>query len=132
MPDGDGSAVEIPVDAELWVLAPNTIVDVVTDGMGSTGGSTKTSGPALRVLRNDADRLALRMAGAIARYVISRGRASLTYRGIKPWTYLVGHVLTVADEAGDVQQIQAVVTSVELQGGSDPRTIVHAGYSGGS
>jgi hypothetical protein len=126
VPDGDGSVVEIPVpDAELWVLAPNTIVDL------DTQGAPKTSGPTLRVLRNDADRLALRMAGAIARYCVSRARASLTCKGLKPWTDLVGHILTVTDDAGDTQQVQAMVTAVELQAGNGvPRTIIHAGYAG--
>jgi hypothetical protein len=126
VPDGDGSVIELAApDAELWVLAPDTIVDV------DAQGSPKTSGPTLRVLRNDADRLALRMAGAIARYCISRARASLTYAGLKPWADLVGHLLTVTDDAGDTQQVQAMVTSVQIQAGNgSPRTIISAGYAG--
>lgn len=121
----DGSVKEIfDPEAELWILANNTVVDVEK----STGAAVY-SGPE-RVLRNDSPRLALLMAGAIARYARPRSRASITLKGIKGWSDLVGQILTIVDDGGDIHDIQAPITSVEvIIAGETPTTIIKTGFA---
>lgn len=110
-------------DAECWYLAPSTFVGTIPPGQ------LRDSGGAGRVLRNDTDRLALVMAGAIARYRNARARASLHLRGLLPWGDLVGQVMSVIQSGGETQRIQAVITSVEWLGGTQPQMMVRTGYA---
>lgn len=122
----DGSVIELArPDAELWWLAPDTIVDV------SSSGQPVTSGPAGRVLRNDTDRLAAAMAGAVARYLHGRARATVSFRGWRPWVSLLGTILLTVEEGGETHGVNAPITSVELHAGRDgsPRTVIRAGYA---
>lgn len=122
----DGSVIEIEVpDAEMWWLAPGTIVDVDNDGQ------PVTSGPAGRVLRNDADRLGAFMAGAVARHLHGRARAEVRFRGWVPWISLLGSILLTVEEAGETHGIDSPITCVELHGGKSgsPRTVIRAGYA---
>ncbi|MBX3465271.1 MAG: hypothetical protein KF878_00040 [Planctomycetes bacterium] len=124
--DDDGTVVELEVpDAELWWLAPGTVVDV------DASGGLVTSGPLGRVLRNDADRLAGFMAGAIARHLHGRARATVAFRGWRPWVHLVGSVLRTVEEGGETHGIDAPITAVELYGGrgASPKTVIRAGYA---
>ena len=128
VPGGGGSDagtidIEVP-DAELWYLAPHTVVDLTDDEWSPT---LKHSTATTRILRNDTDRLAAVMAGAIARYATRRARASITVRGLLPWSGLIGQILTVIDEGGQVQQIQAPITSVRWSPGEDPTTVIETG-----
>ena len=86
------------------------------------------SGPA-RVLRNDVDRLALVMAGAIARYYNTRARAEIEIVGLRPWGDLVGQIMTVIEEGGDTQEIKAPITAVDWIAGDRPMTIVRTGFA---
>jgi hypothetical protein len=76
LPEGDGSTMDIVArDAELWVLAPNTVVGV------TPGGVLKVSPPYAWTIRNDAERLSFVMAGAIAERLLrtSLGIETLGY-----------------------------------------------------
>lgn len=123
---GDGSTKEIfDPGAELWLLAPYTATDIDANGYLIGSGSD------LRVLRNDSQRMALLMAGAIARYAEPRARANLVLKGVFAWTDLVGQILTVVDSGeGDLHDIQAPITSVELtMDGNTPLTTIKTGYA---
>lgn len=109
--------------AEIWYLAPGTAVGV------DENGTLRTSGGEGRVLRNDAPRLALLMAGAIARYTNERARAEIVAKGLLPWNDLLGSVLTVIETAGDTQSVQGVVTSVEWSFVGSPQTVIKAGFA---
>lgn len=120
---GGGTMVIMDRNAELWYLAPDTIIGVAADGKFQRSGSTG------RILRNDIDRMLLVMAGAIARYMGGRCRAAITIKGLLPWSPLIGHVLTVLEENGDSQTIQAPITSVEWKGGDQPTTTIRTGFA---
>jgi len=123
--------IEVP-DAEFWFLAARTIVDVDPEPWEVDKGAIKevlTSGDTGRVLRNDVDRLAAVMAGAIARYFAGRMRGVLVIKGLVPWGPLLGHILTVIEEAGDTHQIQAPITQVAWMGGEKPQTIISTGFA---
>jgi len=104
---GDGSVkvIECP-GAEFWCMAPQTVVD------GGTNAVARYDAGSLAVLRNDKDRLALVAAGAIARYLNNRAKASVTYGTLKPLGSIVGAILTFVD-SGDVDYIGTPITSVE-------------------
>ena len=123
--------IEVP-DAELWYLAPQTVVDVkgeheLLEAVPVT--QVFTSGDTGRVLRNDVDRLAMVMAGAIARYGSSRLRGTITIKGLVPWGALLGQILTVIEEGGDTHRIEAPITSVAWMVGDKPRTIISTGFA---
>jgi len=122
-PLGNGVKVIEEPDAEMWLLAGRTVVGVDETHQLKVSPSTP------QILRNDADRLALVMAGAIARYTVPRAKASITIKGILPWTSLLGQILTVIDEGGSLQQIQAPITSVSWQNGPQPVTTIQTGFA---
>lgn len=118
----DGTTMDVIVpDAELWYLAPNTVVGVNSDG------SFKYSGPYGRVLRNDSTRIGLVMAGAIARYYNERARAEITIKRLLPYGGLVGQILAIVQEEGNSQIVMAPITSVEWFGDT---TVIRTGYAG--
>ena len=130
-----GGKIVIPVEAELWYLAPNTVVDVDRNGV------LQTSGDKGRVLRNDVARIDLAMAGAISRYWESRKRAAITFQGLLPMAGILGHILKLDDGAGDTATLQSPITSIEWiwpetesTGGASgdaagPVTIVRTGFA---
>jgi hypothetical protein len=114
--------IEVP-DAEYWWIAPGTAV-----GVSETNpASLKLN--AANVLRNDVDRLALVMAGAIARYYQTRARAEIEIAGLRPWGDLIGQILTVIEEGGDTQQIKAPITAVDWIAGDRPQTVIRTGFA---
>ena len=110
-------------DAEFWYLAPNTVVGV------DSAGHLQLSGTQGRVLRNDADRLELVMAGVLSRYYASRVRASITAKGLIPWPLLVGQLLTVVDTGGDTNNIPITRVAWSQAGKGGSTTILHAGFA---
>lgn len=120
---GDGTmVVEVP-DAQLWYLAPDTILDIDSEG------KLVTSGAAPVILRDDRERLDYFMAGALARYGADRGRASVTIKGWDPTLGLIGQILRVSEGDTDAGRIAAPVTSVQWTNERDPTTIVSTGYA---
>ncbi len=117
---------EIPVDAELHYLAPNTAV--ASPWPGSTPAIV-LSGNAGRVIREDRELMGLTMAGAIARYGKPRMRASVTIQGLVPIQDLVGQVLGTITESGRVTTVNGVVSGVVWNSPLDgsPTTILKAG-----
>ena len=106
--DPSGGVMEVEAeDAEFWLLLKDTVVGIDADG------HLKRS-PALHVtLRDDRDRILQVMAGALARYMNARCRAEIEMVGLHAWGALVGQVLTVVEQAGNSQTIQAPITAVE-------------------
>lgn len=119
-----GSELNIHVPgAELFYLTPNTVVGVNENGQLLT----RSTG---LVLRNDADQLALVMAGAIARYNMQRVRAVITIKGLWPYADMVGQILHMVEGLDGSQIINAPITSVDWSsGGDDPTTILRTGYA---
>jgi len=113
---------DVPVDdAEFWWLAPNTAVGV------DSAGHLKLSGETGRVLRNDAERLELVMAGVISRYRASRTRASVAAKGLIAWPLLVGQLLTVVDTGGQTSHIPITHVTWNQSGGAS--TSLKAGFA---
>lgn len=119
----DGSLDLVDESAELWYLAPGTVVGVDESGVLRSSGSTG------RVLRNDASRLTLLMAGAIARYANERARAEIVAKGTIAWQGLLGAILTCLETGGDTHAVQGVITSVEWTFGENPLTTIKAGFA---
>jgi hypothetical protein len=119
--------VEVP-HAELWLLAPSTVVGV-KDPTGDKGPEWILSGDKPRFLRDDRQRLYQAMAGVLARYRDQRARAEVSIDGYKPWGQLVGQILTVLESAGDVQRIQAPITSISWDAGEKPTTTIRTGFA---
>jgi|GEM_PF-1812109 len=111
LPEGendDGTVfVRYVPDAELWYIAPETVV-----GVDPSNGTLTRVGANGLVLRNDASRLALIMAGLIARYYDHRARATITVRRMAPWAGLLGQIVSTIEEGGDLSHIRAPITSV--------------------
>ena len=104
---GDGSTMVVSVPgAEFWWLSPSTVIGV--DSLGQKRLSPESG----VVLRDDSSKLALIAAGALSRYLNDRVRASFTCRRLVAWTMLLGTVLTVVEEGGDLQHIGAPITSI--------------------
>jgi hypothetical protein len=120
----DGELV-IDTDAELWFAAPDTVL-----GVNNEGQFLRTPTTHQLTLRNDAARMYLIMAGAIARYASSRARADVEIVGLQAAGGLIGRILTVV-EAGvsDAIDINAPITAVEWMMGREPRTIIRAGFA---
>lgn len=116
-------------DCQFWWLAPNTMLDVDLYGRPITSpavGVHETDGT---IVRNDWARLAARMAGVLARYYQQRARAQIVLRGLHPWGELLGRILTVIDEGGETQTIEAPITSVRWSGGENPTTTISTGFA---
>lgn len=113
--------------AELWLLMPDTVVGI-EDGYALR---LQKSPGEIVTLRNDARYLEFVMAGAIARYHKSRARASITLKGFQSWGGQLGSILTVIDEAGDTEKIEAPITSLHWFHGEGkvPMTIIGAGFA---
>ncbi len=121
----------IPVPgAEFWYLAPLTALSL-PDADAHPFEVDRLSGPSPRVLRTDAARMAAIMAGAIARYHAERARAEVQIASLVPWGGLLGQILSVIEESGTTQTIQAVITEVSWEAGEDsaPSTTIRTGYA---
>lgn len=112
-------------DAELWVLAKEAVVAMDPSNALRLAYTTKAT-----TLRDDRPRLAMIMAGAIARYASRRARASIAAQGLCAWQGYLGQILTVVDAGDAGERIDGAVTKIEWQGGKQPRTVLHAGYAG--
>jgi hypothetical protein len=113
----------------LWYLAIGTIVGVDDLGELKVSPPDPESGAGI-VLRNDAKRMALAMAGAISRYCDKRARAELVFRGLLARSYWIGQILGVVDEGGDTHKIEAPITSVEwIVTDTDVSTIIRTGFA---
>jgi hypothetical protein len=122
---GDGSVMTIEEsDAEGWVVLPATTVDLTPSGT-----YTKTTSAGYLVMRDDRPRLALAMAGLLARYINDRVRASITLRGWAPWGELLGSILDVVEQGDDLATVGAPITSLEWVLTPSPITVLKTGYA---
>lgn len=105
---GDGTCKVIVVeDAELWILAPETVV-----GVKPEDATLLQSPNEYVILRDDTDRLKLTLAGEIARYLNPRVRSQNPFKGYVPWANLLGQILQVIGEAGSTTNIGAPITEI--------------------
>ncbi len=119
---GDGSVKEVyDRTAEVWYLAPNTIVGIAEDG------SLLDSGSNWRVLRDDTEFLSLKMCGLIATYLTDRARAIISAQHLYAASYYIGKMLIVIDGSSDIQTVQSPITNVQFT--RDGRTIFRSGYA---
>jgi hypothetical protein len=116
-------------ECQLWWLAPGTFLDVDKDGHPILSPSSDYGG-AGTIVRNDWARLEAKMSGALARYFQERSRAQITVRGLRPWSGLLGQILTVIDEGGSAQTIEAPITNIRWTNGDNPTTIISTGFAG--
>ena len=122
--DPSDGVLEIAVpDAEMWLLAPNTVVGI------QGYGSLKLSGYVWRILRDDGARMRLVMAGAIGRYQNERARAEIVFKGLLPWSDMLGQVLTFVEQGGDLERVQTPITSIEWQADGKPTTTIRTGFA---
>ncbi len=124
VPSGGALVIE-DAEAELWYIAPQTVVGVSLKGELLTSPAGENI-----ILRTDAQRLAFVMAGAIARYHNTRARAEITLQGLEPWSQLLGTILTVVETGGDTHRIEGVITSVEWhREAGDWMTTIRTGFA---
>jgi hypothetical protein len=122
----DGTEEIYVPDAEMWILAPNT--NLAIDPADATGFIT--SPDQLTIVRDDRPRMAMLLAGAIARYAYVRARAEIEAAGICPWGGLVGQILTTVESGGDSTTVQAPITQVTWMNDPQlPRTTVRTGFA---
>lgn len=119
--DGTIQIIEMP-DCEVWHVADQTVVGV------SPAGLLVRSGP--KTLRNDAPRMHLIMAGAIARYENDRARAELHIEGWAPWGDQIGSILTRIHDGANTHELAAPISFIEWRNnGGKPTTVVKTGYA---
>lgn len=121
----DGTVVEVAVhDAQAWVLAPDTLVDVVA-------GAPVYSPSSAVILRNDSALFEPMMVGLIARYTLSRARVAATFHAYYPeWVQFVGQILHATESGASGNTVDAPITSLEMVGGRNgsPVTTIRAGF----
>jgi len=121
---GESMVVEAP-GCECWYLMPETIL-----GVDPSGGTLKRAPNQNGMLiRNDADKMAAIAAGAMARYLNSRGHAVFAWRLLESYVSVIGSVLTGSTDtvlmAGTANMI---ITTIEHEYTGDlPRTMLKAG-----
>lgn len=120
----DGTVTMIEEDAEFWFAVPGTVFAVDRYGV-----LQRTPLGKYMVLRDDSPRLFMQMAGAVARYFYPRARADVSMSGLFPYSRLLGQILTIIEEGGDLRSIGAPITTVSYSGGAKPRTELKAGYA---
>lgn len=121
--DDDGTVLEVYAPgAEFWLAAEGTAYGVAADGTLQTFASSLT-------LRNDADALRALAAGQVARYLQSRARGAVDLEGYQAYTRTLGYMLHSVRQGGNAEDIGAPITSVAYLGGTEPRTLIRAGYS---
>lgn len=105
---GLGNYQVIPVpDAQLWLLAPQTIVGI------AAAGTDLVSPASVVVLRDDRDLLKRLLAGAVARYLQTRKRAVVRYVGLHPAHTCLGAILEAVQLGGVPRQVNAPLTSIQ-------------------
>jgi len=120
---GDGSIKVIPVDdAELWLLAPDTVVGLDDQGVPLTSGSD------YRILRDDGPRLEQIAAGEIARYLDERVRSEMTIKCHYAWAKYLGSIMQVA-EIGQAEFPGAPITMIQWNAGKSPQMNIRTGYA---
>lgn len=120
--DDGGETYETYVSgAELWLLAPYTVV-----GYDNDLDELKDSGPFWRSLRNDAPSLAPLMAGLIAKFTNDRARGSFVFSGYREWSNFIGSMLAAVEDKGDTYDLNGIITTISF---SNNETTIKTGYA---
>jgi hypothetical protein len=126
----DGTEEIMVSDAEMWAAAPNTVLALVNPYVA--GAPFSRTPNSLTILRDDRLRLAMILAGAIARYASSRARAEVEAAGIIPWGGLLGQILTTIESGGASTTVQSPITQIQWSNATDggtPRTTIRTGFA---
>jgi hypothetical protein len=125
--ESDGTIIISVPEAHLWYVAENAIYGVSHDS--ATGGELlRTNAPL--VVRNDREKLARVMAGAIARYHRNRYRARIQVRGVALWQEYLGNLIEcINDGTEDTAELKSPITSVEWEFEQSYRSSIRTGYS---
>jgi hypothetical protein len=118
----DGTFIIDNDEIDLWYAAAGTVYGVHGEA-SDTPGELQTLTEAV-TLRDDSESLDRTMAGAIARYLTGRGKASGSSKGLQPWHLDIGKVLITDDP-----DIKAVLTSVSWSFENGYRTSFDAGFA---
>jgi hypothetical protein len=97
--------IDVP-EAELHILAPQTIIGVEADG------TLLRSPNELLILRDDRDLLKRVLAGALARFLYEQARASIEYTALRAEQGCLGAILERIEQGGAVHELNAPLTSV--------------------
>jgi hypothetical protein len=114
--------VEVP-EAELWLLAPLTVV-----GVHSNGGVLASPNEVI-VLRDDRPLLRTVLAGAVARSMLPRMKATIIYSALHPVVGALGKILELLNIDGTNREINAPYTTVKWWF-TERKTQVSAGLRG--
>lgn len=107
-------------ELQFWFLAPRTVWGHDANGALLRGPGTGT------VLRNDRDNGARIMAGAIARYLRERVRATLLYKELNTWDVFLGSILETR-ENGVPLDIGSPISSVQWDFGERTTRVMTGG-----
>ena len=122
----DGTEEIYVPDAEMWLASPNTKVGFQPAGGSGVFCSTPDE---LTILRDDRPRLAMILAGAIARYAQSRCRAEVVFAGILPWGQYAGQILSTK-ESGDSLNVASPITQITWSNDPGlPKTTLRTGFA---
>ena len=113
----------IEVDAEVWWLAPDTIVDVDKDGALVESDSDGI------IIRRDSDLILRTMAGAVARYGQPRARARIHIENFINWTQYLGYILNVINDGTTASSISGPLTAIDWQFEPNYKTTLRTGYA---
>lgn len=93
-------------DAHYWVLTPGTVVGI------SETGALQESPAANMILRDDTDRMARSMAGAVATYMNSMVNLTGRYKNILPLHLKLGSILRAVEDGGVDTNLWSLVSSI--------------------
>ena len=117
----DGRKV-IYVDANLWMLAPNTILDI------DSSGNFVTSPDEWVALLDEKAKLDYIMAGAIGRFTLARQRLTSKQQGFVDRSQWLGDIIRVINDGTDADQIRGPLTSINWNFNPHHHTTLKTGF----
>lgn len=121
VPTNGTKVIEVP--AQLWLLAPETVIGVDEDG------DLVRSPNEWLVLRNDLATMEQAMAGAIARYTEKRSRLTASAMGISLWQYRLGDIVHVVNDGTPASSIKGPMTSINWEFERGHSSVIKTGYA---
>lgn len=112
----------IYVDADLWYLAPNTVLDASAQNLVTSGNPGFT-------VRDDSARILRTMAGAIARYGQPRARARITVKNFVNWLEYLGHIVEIQNDGTTANTVRGPLTSISWTFEPSYSTSLKTGYA---
>jgi len=117
----DGRKV-IYVDTDMWLIAPNTVIDV-----DYAGQLVKTPNAWMTVL-DGKDEMERMMAGAVGRYTLARQRLTSRQQGLATRQNWLGDLIRVINDGTNVDNIRGPLTSINWVFTPHHLTVLKTGY----